>query len=268
MSMKFRPAISKGLWCGAAGVLASILLTTTVLAGDARPVDPSVFSQLVPRKTFRFQVLPGGYSNGGRVEITDRGALPLGVPDPLTLLNAGVCFENIGTAAKALELCQLLHWGALVEDPEILLKLWRVGHAAEHEARGDADGVRKEEADFQAAVKGMTFDVVSRKAEKGFEVAFTAFVMGHGQGSRCGVSRFRYLVTPEGTITLQGVDRYLEGPSLNWQREIGSWASREESEKELGEEKLRTAGRDAFLKLAYELCPKRIPERLNTGLKP
>mgnify|MGYP001586919030 CR=1 FL=1 len=218
---------------------------------------PMPFSHLVPKRLsnkedanrpVQFFAQSRGYAEGGTICALPTLASSSAESMTLTAGNAGSFFEPIDTPDKALELCQLLHWGALVETREAFDKIQELLHGAEKPSA-------------EAKARAMRFDGVARKLERDFEVAFTAFVMEHGMGAGSHVSRYRYLVTPEGKISLEGMDRYLQGPYLNWQYEADTPESEEKNERKIRE----TA---ATLAQVFALCPRRIPRGFHQETKP
>lgn len=186
------------------------------------------FVHLVPVEGVKFQAIPEEYtySMGGEVRATAEGQRQV----PLTVENVGTFFKKpIDSAEKATELCQLLHWGTLVESKDAFDRV-----LALYREKGLVLVRGAEEATVLHFVRvndgEMIFEPLTKKTPEGFEVAFTACVLDFGRGFAGGwmsITRYQYTVAGDGRVVRKEADvraarerralpfdRYLDGPSL------------------------------------------------------
>lgn len=192
------------------------------------------------------------YINGGIILAVVDSAAPV----ELSLKNTGKVFPKISSAQEALELCQLLTWGTLVESEEAFGKVVAAHKKQGFEAPKVAESERDQHQCWQHNGK-MTFGTVAAGAGEGFSVTFTAYLLNRGMGAPASVDRLEYVVAKDGTVKLKEKVRYLQCPYLNWQTMMLDAAGEKENEQEY-------AKRAQLIKTVYDLCPNLIPQ----GRKP
>ena len=209
----------------------------------------SVFAHLVVGKNplgvpYAFHVVPGTPPEGAWLVVLnpdDGGA------QPLTAENVGAFFERIDTPEKALELTQLLSWGALIRSQK---DFERILEALPVPADGQPS-LRLEDLSFEVEALPRT--------DRSFDVAFTAFVMGHGSGASSNVSRLSYRVEEDGRIAVNEPRLYLKGPSLASPSVLPANTVEREAQKEFERK------RKAFLGVVIADRLNRIPAGFNKG---
>lgn len=217
--------------------LALAALLSVALAGHAESAPP--FRHLRPKPGVVFTVSQdgNGYTHGGQVAVPGNRLSQL-VPE-----NVSTYFEPVRTPEQALELCLLLHWGALLEDAkafDVLVAL-QPGKTPTRKPR--------------------RFDVVTESLKGGFDVAFTLLQMDPQMGAGSRIARYRYRVDG-GSVRRMEETIYLEGPGLNWQVELEADGDAAQAHKDL---ESREACRNAFLDRAFALG-KPVPAGFNPGL--
>jgi hypothetical protein len=193
------------------------------------------------------------YTQGGVI----LAAVDAGAPVELSLKNIGKVFPKISNAQEALELCQILTWGTLVESEEAFGKVVAAYKKQGFEAPKVGETERDQHQCWQYNGK-MTFDTVAADAGEGFSVTFTAFVLNRGMGAPASVDRLEYCVAQDGAMKLKEKVRCLQGPYLNWQTEGRLDAAGEKKNEQ------EYAKRAQLIKTVYDLCPNLIPQ----GRKP
>ena len=213
------------------------------------------FMHLVPKKGVRFEVSSVEASASTeeqlQVELTTEKA---------KALNLGACFEVIDMVDKARELCQLLHWGTLVESKEVfenILALYRQqGFIL---TRGSGEVATLDEVRLNDV--GAAFEPLAQELPDGFQVAFTAFTTSRNlpthMGAKASIARYQYTVSRDGNVTQSEVNIYLDGPYLNWQT---GELSADEAVKELKAYQRR----EQLLEGIYKICPHFIPTGIHT----
>ena len=209
-----------------------------------------VFTHLVVAKDplgvpYAFHVVSGTPPEGAWLVVLnpeeDGGA------QPLTAANVGGFFERIDTPEKALELTQLLSWGALIRSQKYFERILESLPVPADEQ----PSLRLEDLSFEVEALPRT--------DRSFDVAFTAFVMGHGSGASSHISRLSYHVEEDGRITVRDPLLYLKGPSLVSPSVLPANAVEREAQKEFERK------RKAFLSVVFADRLNRIPAGFNRG---
>jgi len=232
-------------------VIAAVLGLSTVSAVAAVPEGYILFhtKHLVAAKGVElYQPAAEPYTQGGVI----LAAVDAGVPVELSLKNIGKVFPKISNAQEALELCQILTWGTLLESEEAFGKVVAAYRKQGFEAPKVGESDRDQHQCWQYNGK-MTFDTVAADTGEGCSVAFTAFLLNRGMGAPASVDRLQYVVAKDGAVKLKEKVRYLQGPYLNWQ----TWGLDAAGEKKNEQE---YAKRAQLIKTVYDLCPNLIPQ--------
>ena len=116
---------------------------------------------------------------------------------------------------------------------------------------GEQPSLRIEELSFEALALPRT--------DGSFDVAFTAFVMGHGAGASSRICRLGYRVEADGRVAPLANILFLNGPSLGPQPGIVGNAAAQEERKEF------ICKREAFLDLVFAEPLDWIPAGFNKG---
>ncbi len=202
------------------------------------------------------------YEQGGQIKV----ALKKGIEE-LTLVNTSEAFPSVSTPEEARELVELLVWGNRIDSLEAfqdVLKIYEQHRFEVRKGKNADDNIGLNAARLFDAP--MSFDAVAKKADNGFDVAFTALLLNRGMGASASVERHCYHVGNDGAVTQTNKLVYLVGPCLNWQIEIGGGDTN--SKSFLEEDAKAEAKRRPFIEAVYVRCPYRMPgcRRVTKGL--
>lgn len=235
--------------------IVALLVTTATLSaqiGDYRSITPPT---LKLKPGIRVEVSGDTYGGPGHVRIANKRTeyrSLFGEHRPKDL------FAPPRDPTQALERCTWLHWGALVPDRSTFDAI-----CALYAKHGYELKPLDEKAVFQESVRHdvakLRFDRVEKRTDKGFEVAFTAWVMPPGMGAQARLSRFRYTLDRSGKVTSTKTIEYLRGPVLNWQTASLDFGEETTAEQKKAREEFakrdqtRRDNRDRLIKAIYAL---------------